>query len=313
MWFLTVCAVKEIDDASWADEEPFQLPSAPRGMGELPSGPGGAFGGSGMDAHRRPGRFVESQGAGGPPTLDMSRIPSSPPFVAFIGNLPFDVTETDMRTFFQMRGIAPHAILQVKLPVDAVERRSRGFGYVDFATVEDLTRALLSSNQFQVRNRVVRVDVSDGKPQSGREPHAADTNRSWRDSATPMTAASPFGQRERGGNGVGFGFDSREQRESRDPREPRESREMVRNWREGATPVHAESRAVPARAPFERAERPAPEPMRNWRESAKPVEGKPQEQPRAMERKESAGRETRPPKPPVESSKVPTGSWRRPE
>ena len=34
------------------------------------------------------------------PDVDMSRVPTDPPFTAFMGNLPFDVEEIEIERFF---------------------------------------------------------------------------------------------------------------------------------------------------------------------------------------------------------------------
>lgn len=273
-------------------------------MGELPSGPSGAASGNDSGFSRRPGRFAEGSSApsSAPVTIDQSRLPTCAPFTAFIGNLPFDIAETDVRTFFQMRNIAAGAILNIKLPRDNVENKSRGFGYVEFATIEDLTRALLTSNQFSIRNRVVRVDLSDSKPQTEREVRPAEANRNWRDGATPAAAS---GNRMMAAPGRVM---------EREPR-PVSVAESSHNWREGAKPV--ERTFTPVAVPVSTEERRAPaprpvsatEPIRNWRESAKPVEkstasaAKPEEQEKPGEKKFV--------RPSAEPSKVPAGSWRK--
>lgn len=38
------------------------------------------------------------------PNINMSRLPRSPPYTAFLGNLPYDVTEDSIKDFF--RGLA---------------------------------------------------------------------------------------------------------------------------------------------------------------------------------------------------------------
>ena len=248
----------------------------------LPTGPAGAFGGS-ADSHdrRRPGRFSEQ--ARGPVAIDQTRLPTAPPFTAFVGNLPFDISEADLRTFFQMRDISANAIVNISLPRDH-ENKARGFGYVEFATVEDLTRALMASNQHQIRNRVVRVDFSESKQRPERELRPAEASRNWRDGAT--SATSSFGARE-----------------VREPR-PVSAAESNMNWRDGARNINPA--ATPAQAPKPRAQV-SHEPMPNWRESARPVEAS------ALPPVAPAKTESKPPaaaKPPVES-KVPAGSWRR--
>ena len=224
-----------------------------RAYNELPSGPAGNNGGSGDNFNRRPGRFVEGSVSGGPIIIDQSRLPTCAPYTAFIGNLPFDVVEGDIRTFFQMRGISAGSVLNINLLRDLVENKSRGFGYVEFSSVEDLTKALLVSNQFAIRNRVIRIDMSDSKSQKEREPRPADSNRNWRDGAGNRSI-----QTNRGDRG---------DRESR----PVSAAEVSRNWRDGATPISAQitSRNMAQRSASESV---GPMGTTNWRESSKPIE-----------------------------------------
>lgn len=35
------------------------------------------------------------------PNIDRSRLPKSPPYTAFLGNLPYDVTEESIKDFFR--------------------------------------------------------------------------------------------------------------------------------------------------------------------------------------------------------------------
>ena len=36
------------------------------------------------------------------PDVDLSRVPTDPPYTAFMGNLPFDVEETEIERFFHV-------------------------------------------------------------------------------------------------------------------------------------------------------------------------------------------------------------------
>lgn len=310
-----------------------------RGMGDLPSG---SAGGNDGGFSRRPGRFSEGAAiSSGPVSIDQSRLPTCAPFTAFIGNLAFDVAESDVRTFFQMRNISAGAILNVKLPRDNVENKARGFGYVEFATIDDLTRALMSSNQFSIRNRVVRVDLSDSKAQTDREVRPAEANRNWRDGATPSAA----------GNRMMAPGRVMEQRETRpvsvaeashnwrdgatasvavnrmaapgrvSEREPRpvSVAETSHNWRDGAKPVEKTvSHAAPVAASSSSEERrptphhvPVAEPVRNWRESAKPVEKASPQNEALVATTEAKPVENKFVRPTSEPSKVPSGSWRK--
>lgn len=58
------------------------------------------YGGPPMDLRQLPSAPRASRSV----DLDMSRLPSKPPYTAFLGNLPFDVSEEDIRNLF--RGLA---------------------------------------------------------------------------------------------------------------------------------------------------------------------------------------------------------------
>uniref|UniRef100_A0A8C2LLY5 RRM domain-containing protein n=1 Tax=Cricetulus griseus TaxID=10029 RepID=A0A8C2LLY5_CRIGR len=77
--------------------------------------------------------------------IDRSPLLKSPPYTAFLGNLPYHVTEDSIKAFF--RGLN---ISAVRLPREPSNPDSlKGFGYAEF---EDLD-SLLS-------NRQIRVDVA---------------------------------------------------------------------------------------------------------------------------------------------------------
>uniref|UniRef100_A0A672ZK68 Eukaryotic translation initiation factor 4B n=1 Tax=Sphaeramia orbicularis TaxID=375764 RepID=A0A672ZK68_9TELE len=72
------------------------------------------------------------------PNIDRSRLPRSPPYTAFLGNLPYDVTEDSIKDFF--RGLAISAVRLPREPSNP--ERLKGFGYAEFDDVESLLRAL---------------------------------------------------------------------------------------------------------------------------------------------------------------------------
>jgi hypothetical protein len=82
-------------------------------------------------------------------------LPSKPPYTAHLGNLSFDATEGDVTDFF-----ADCEVTNVRIVEDKLDRKPKGFGYVEFGTVDGLKKALdLSGTQFQGRN--VRVSVAE--------------------------------------------------------------------------------------------------------------------------------------------------------
>uniref|UniRef100_H3CP11 Eukaryotic translation initiation factor 4B n=1 Tax=Tetraodon nigroviridis TaxID=99883 RepID=H3CP11_TETNG len=90
------------------------------------------------------------------PNIDLSRLPRNPPYTAFLGNLPYDVTEDSIKDFF--RGLA---ISAVRLPREPSHpERLKGFGYAEFDDVESLLRALSLSEE-NLGSRRIRVDIAD--------------------------------------------------------------------------------------------------------------------------------------------------------
>ncbi|KAJ2480517.1 Eukaryotic translation initiation factor 4B [Coemansia sp. RSA 2131] len=192
--------------------------------------------------------------------------PTSGPFTAYVGNLPFDVTE---ETLEQMFGPAE----QVRLIRDRETDRLKGFGYIEFANVEGLKRAV-GMDGTEVSGRPVRVSVSEKREERGsnnwragdgargfgesREPTAAETTSDWRVHKEPaaerMGGSRSSSGFERGGSGFersssgfersGSGFGR--PREMREPREPTVA-EATSDWR-----VHKEPEAGAAPAPERR-------------------------------------------------------------
>ncbi|KAH0562015.1 hypothetical protein GP486_003285 [Trichoglossum hirsutum] len=94
-------------------------------------------------------------------------LPEKPPFTAHIGNLSFDVTESEIEGFFRDCGVT-----NVRIVEDRLERKPKGFGYVEFASVDGLKRALeLSGSQFSGRN--IRISVAE-PPKDRDRPDARD-------------------------------------------------------------------------------------------------------------------------------------------
>uniref|UniRef100_A0A8C2GBE3 Eukaryotic translation initiation factor 4B n=1 Tax=Cyprinus carpio TaxID=7962 RepID=A0A8C2GBE3_CYPCA len=90
------------------------------------------------------------------PNIDRSRLPRGPPYTAFLGNLPYDVSEESIQDFF--RGLAISAVRLPREPNNP--ERLKGFGYAEFDDVESFLRAL-SLNEENLGNRRIRVDIAD--------------------------------------------------------------------------------------------------------------------------------------------------------
>jgi translation initiation factor 4B len=90
----------------------------------------------------------------GPPREALP-LPTKPPFTAHLGNLPFDASNVDIEEFFSQCEVT-----NVRIVEDKMDRRPKGFGYVEFGSLDGLKRALdLNGTQFQGRN--VKISVAD--------------------------------------------------------------------------------------------------------------------------------------------------------
>jgi RNA recognition motif-containing protein len=82
-------------------------------------------------------------------------LPSQPPYTAHVGNLSFDLTETEIENYFE-----GCKVISVRIMKDRIDNRPKGFGYVEFADLDSLKKALtLADGQLAGRN--VRVSVAE--------------------------------------------------------------------------------------------------------------------------------------------------------
>ncbi|KAG8930365.1 hypothetical protein FRC00_001184 [Tulasnella sp. 408] len=89
-------------------------------------------------------------------------LPTKPPYTAFVGNLAFDISEHDVEDFFKV------PLKSVKIIKDR-DDRPKGFGYVEFETLQGLKDGLAKTGA-QLSGRTVRVSVAE--PQKEREPRS---------------------------------------------------------------------------------------------------------------------------------------------
>lgn len=144
-----------IGGGSWADEEVDMTSiGVPTGTAAVPEhrsfnrrddfqGPGGSFGG-GFGGEDRPERKEFP-------------IPDEPPYKARVGNLPWDVDEEMVKSFFERRMQMHDIVTDVKLPQDH-SGRLKGFGFVTFTERDVLEQALkLTLADFNGRKVFVSV------------------------------------------------------------------------------------------------------------------------------------------------------------
>ncbi|XP_051516149.1 eukaryotic translation initiation factor 4B-like isoform X3 [Myxocyprinus asiaticus] len=119
------------------------------------------------------------------PNIDRSRLPRNPPYTAFLGNLPYDVTEDSIKNFF--RGLSISAVRLPREPSNP--ERLKGFGYAEFDDIDSLLRAL-GLNEENLGNRRIRVDIADQSNEKERDERSMsgrDRNRNERDMGPDKT------------------------------------------------------------------------------------------------------------------------------
>jgi RNA recognition motif-containing protein len=78
----------------------------------------------------------------------------------FVGNLPFSISESDLRTLFEEYG----SVERVSIITDRDTGKSRGFGFVEMADDQAAEKAIggLNSKEFDGR----ALSVSEAKPKT---------------------------------------------------------------------------------------------------------------------------------------------------
>ncbi|SMR46406.1 unnamed protein product [Zymoseptoria tritici ST99CH_1E4] len=111
----------------------------------------GTSGGSGMGSSMGGGSSFDR------PRYDREEIPfpTRPPYTAHLGNLDYNVTSVDIEEF-----LSDCSVTTVRIMEDKVDRKPKGFGYVEFGSPEGLRQALTKSeSSFMGRN--IKISVAD--------------------------------------------------------------------------------------------------------------------------------------------------------
>ena len=82
----------------------------------------------------------------------------------YVGNLPFNATEQDVKALFERHG----KVESVKLINDRETGKPRGFGFVDMPQAEAQT-VIQALNGFQMNGRPLRVNEAQERPQRPRQ------------------------------------------------------------------------------------------------------------------------------------------------
>jgi len=77
----------------------------------------------------------------------------------FVGNLPHEVTDSELGEFVSAAGFQPASAVVIR---DKTTGQSRGFGFVELADGEDLERAIAGLNGQSLQGR--RLTVNEARP-----------------------------------------------------------------------------------------------------------------------------------------------------
>jgi len=92
----------------------------------------------------------------------------------FVGNLPFDASEDDLKELFEQYG----TVQLMTIPKDNATGRPRGFSFIDMATVEECQAGIDALDGTTFGGRTLRVNMSVPKDQLPKQPAAAAPRKS---------------------------------------------------------------------------------------------------------------------------------------
>ena len=81
----------------------------------------------------------------------------------YVGNLLFDVSESDLRTAFEEFG----EVTEVRLIMDKFSGKSKGFGFIEMPTKEEAEKAIEEMNGKEFMGRDIKVNVAKPKTDRG--------------------------------------------------------------------------------------------------------------------------------------------------
>lgn len=84
----------------------------------------------------------------------------TPTRTVFIGDIPYDFLDVDVRKVVESATIPP---LEVRLVWDKERNRHKGYGFLEYQSIEDAIAAKHALSGLQVKNRKLRADFSDIK------------------------------------------------------------------------------------------------------------------------------------------------------
>jgi len=82
----------------------------------------------------------------------------------YVGNLPYDVTDSDLQQLFSKYGTVSSA----RVVMDRATGRAKGFGFVEMNDRAEAEKAIAGTNGTDLNGRPLRVNESQPKPREER-------------------------------------------------------------------------------------------------------------------------------------------------
>jgi RNA recognition motif-containing protein len=137
------------------------------------------------------------------------------PVRLFVGNLPYDVTEPDLREFFSPVGPLSFVII----PVDRETGKQRGFAFVEFSDPAQAEEASRRFNNQPFKERTLTINEArarESRPDSGPGARSGFPIRSAASASRPIfSPRSSLGRPDFTPNPMGGGPDGRAERRGR--------------------------------------------------------------------------------------------------
>ena len=90
----------------------------------------------------------------------------------FVGNLSYQTMENDIQDYFSQAGV----VTSVNLMLDRMTGKSRGFGFVEFASAEEANKAVEMFQGKEFQGRALTVNIA--RPREERAPRWGGEQRS---------------------------------------------------------------------------------------------------------------------------------------
>jgi RNA recognition motif-containing protein len=82
----------------------------------------------------------------------------------FVGNLSYQTMENDLQDYFSQAGV----VTSVNLMLDKMTGKSRGFAFVEFASMEEANKAIEQFHNKEFQGRALTVNIA--RPREERPP-----------------------------------------------------------------------------------------------------------------------------------------------